>query len=258
MTTRSEPIFPVRDLPATLAFYRDVLGGSGEWSYGDPPGFGGIHLDGKQLLFELHADLTYPVRGLGHFLFYEDVDAWHARHVESGAPIVEPLGDRPWGYREYVVEDPNGVRLRFCGLPTHQKPATATDTMPDSVTIEPRKPSGEEYEALRRSVGWPEMQDYAIWLDASCTGVVAIDRPTGEAVGMARVVADARGWYSVWDVVVRPDHQSQRIGTALLENVLDHLRQTAGAGTKVYLFTFHPGFYERLGFETQSCSVVTL
>ncbi|MEM9883828.1 MAG: GNAT family N-acetyltransferase [Planctomycetota bacterium] len=258
MIERSEPIFPVRDLSATIAFYRDVLGGEGEWSYGDPPGFGGIRLGGKQVLFELQPGLGYPVRGLGHMLFAEDIDACHDRHTAAGAPIVEPIGDRPWGFREYVVEDPSGVRLRFCGLPEHQKPLTATDTMPEAVVIEHRKPTAAEYEALTRSVGWADPDDYAVWLDVSHLGVVAIDTDTDQAVGMARAVADAHRWCSVWDVIVRPSYQSKRVGTALMEHLVRELRGTAPSGTKVCLFTYHHSFYERLGFEKQKCSVLTL
>ena len=258
MMTRSEPILPVRDLPATLAFYRNVLGGEGEWSDGDPAGFGGVRLDGKQLLFELRPDLDYPVRGHAHMLIAEDVDAWHDRHVAADAPIVEPIGDRPWGFREYVIEAPNGVRLRFCGLPQHQKPPTAVDTLPESIRLESRKPTAAEYEALRRSVGWTDLEAYEAWLDASCFGVVAVDTPSDQTVGMARAVADAHGWVSVWDVVVDPDHQNQRVGTALMERLLEQIHRTAPPGTNVYLFTFHHRFYERLGFEKRECTMLTL
>ncbi|MEM6854717.1 MAG: GNAT family N-acetyltransferase [Planctomycetota bacterium] len=258
MMTRSEPILPARDLPATLAFYRDVLGGEGEWSYGDPAGFGGVRLDGKQLLFELRPDLDYPLRGHTHMLFAENLEAWHDRHVAAGAPIIDPIADRPWGLREYAVEDPNGVRLRFWGLPQYQKPPEATDAMPGSIRIEPRTPTAAEYQALRQAVDWPQITDHQVWLETTRYGVVAVDSATDQTVGMARAVGDAHAWVSVWDVVVRPDYQSKRIGSALMDNLLQQIRQSSPSGTKVFLFTFHHRFYERLGFEQQGCSVVTL
>ena len=38
-----------------------------------------------------------------------DVDAAHAKAVASGAPIVYPLTDEPWGVRRFHMTDPNGV-----------------------------------------------------------------------------------------------------------------------------------------------------
>lgn len=38
----------------------------------------------------------------------DDVDAVHAVVVASGARIVRPLQDEPWGVRRFFVVDPNG------------------------------------------------------------------------------------------------------------------------------------------------------
>jgi GNAT superfamily N-acetyltransferase len=75
---------------------------------------------------------------------------------------------------------------------------------------------------------------------------------------MARAMEDAQGWYSVWDVVVRPEYQSQRIGTAIIETLLDQLRHRGTGGGRVFLFTFSHKFYQRLGFSTETCSMVRL
>ncbi|MEV6863188.1 VOC family protein [Streptosporangium subroseum] len=37
-----------------------------------------------------------------------DVDAVHAAVVATGAEIVHPLRDEPWGVRRFFVRDPNG------------------------------------------------------------------------------------------------------------------------------------------------------
>ncbi len=34
-------------------------------------------------------------------------------HRANGARIVSELEDKPWGLREYTIEDPNGYHLRF-------------------------------------------------------------------------------------------------------------------------------------------------
>jgi catechol 2,3-dioxygenase-like lactoylglutathione lyase family enzyme len=47
----------------------------------------------------------------------DDADAAHAIARERGARIIEPLGARPWGTREFTLVDPDGNRFRI-GHPT--------------------------------------------------------------------------------------------------------------------------------------------
>lgn len=41
----------------------------------------------------------------------EDVDAEHARLVEEGVPMLQPLRDEPFGQRHFITRDPNGVLI---------------------------------------------------------------------------------------------------------------------------------------------------
>jgi SRSO17 transposase len=41
----------------------------------------------------------------------DDVDAHYARVVQAGAEIVDPLGERPWGHRNFELLDPSGLHL---------------------------------------------------------------------------------------------------------------------------------------------------
>ncbi len=258
MISRSEPIFAVRDVVETLAFYRDVLGGRGEWMYGEPPAFAGIRLGKVQLCFHHQPELAENVAGHEHFLFSEDVDELHAQHLAAGAPVVEPIENKPWGLREYVVRDPNGYRLRIHGPPAHEKPADASDTLPETVTIESRLPTFEEYQALKRSVDWETEHDRPDVLSGCCAGVTAVDETTSRAIGMARATRDAPRWFGVWDVVVDPAHQHRRVGSAVMERLLADLRGLAPAGANVFLFTFHGPFYEHFGFNDQPCHILRL
>jgi hypothetical protein len=43
----------------------------------------------------------------------DDVDAYHAAVVQTGAEVIQPPADRPWGVREMLVRDPNAHVIRF-------------------------------------------------------------------------------------------------------------------------------------------------
>ena len=66
-------------------------------------------------------------------------------------------------------------------------------------------------------------------------------------VGVVRVTGDGR-YFMIWDVIVRPSHQGQKIGTAMMELAVAELRRRGPRGAFVGLFTGKPEFYERVGF----------
>jgi catechol 2,3-dioxygenase-like lactoylglutathione lyase family enzyme len=78
-----------------------------------------VHPNGAQLGL-LRAELDGPpaewvsaTAGRGFWLSLEvpDADAACARLVAEGVDIVEPLEEKPWGRRQFVVRDPNGVLI---------------------------------------------------------------------------------------------------------------------------------------------------
>lgn len=258
MLQRSAPIFAVRDVRETVAFYRDVLGFGGEWFWDDPPTFGGARWGEVQVMFSLQPQLAGKIEGHEHHYWADELEALHARHTAAGAPIVSPIANMPWGIREYTVRDPNGYHLRFSGPTKYEPPPSATATLPDSIQIADRLPTWEEYVSLSQSVGGNTKGYPTDVLERSLIGCVAIDRETNKVAGMARAMRDAHAWYSVWDVNVRPEYQSRRIGTALMERLLERLRELGPAGSFVFLFTMKQGFYERLGFKTDTVTIMRL
>ena len=84
-------------------------------------------------------------------------------------------------------------------------------------------------------------------LQRSLFFVVAADSRDGQTVGMVRVCGDGRA-YTIWDVIVKPAYQSQKIGSAMMETAMAELRKVGPKGAFVGLFTPKPIFYERLGF----------
>lgn len=118
---RTLPVFTVNLLVANLAksvpFYTHVLGAT--MIYSDPD-FAALRVN--NLEFMLHADHAYdhhpwhePLvkgerRGLGAELrlFHTDPDAVEARAKQFGATILQASQDKPHGWRDVIVTDPDG------------------------------------------------------------------------------------------------------------------------------------------------------
>jgi ribosomal protein S18 acetylase RimI-like enzyme len=250
----STAIFACADIEATIAHYKDVLGFESTWTWGEPPNFGGASLGGVSLMFCLQPDLAAKVRGHQHWFKVEDADDLYAAHRSRGANVASEIADTPWNAREYVVEDLNGYHLRFAGPP--KGTGALSKPFPEGVAIRREFPSAEEFERVRQAAfgGQEAFPDKASELLARTWACVTARASSGELIGVTRVMHDAPGWFSVWDVAVLPDWQSQRIGSKLMEEAQAMVREDS-PGAFVFLFTFKHGFYEKLGFTKETVTL---
>jgi GNAT superfamily N-acetyltransferase len=255
---RSEAILAVADVPATVRFYRDKLGFTGEWLWGDPPTFGGVRWGKVSILFCLQPALAAKVEGHQHYFFVSGIDQLYERHRQNAVQIISSLEAKPWGLREYTVHDPNGYHLRF-GEPVAAHASSAPPKgLPQNVRLVERLPTVAEYETLIRAVGWAgntNLEAAPAALRNTLYSVVAVEGD--QAVGMARVVGDGAMAFYVQDVMVLPAYQRQGIGTALMEAVMGYFRRGAPRKSSIALFTGRnlAGFYERHGFEGPDTSL---
>jgi len=104
------PTLPVRDMPATLAWYRDALGCEIAWTWDDGSFAAIFHGETVEIFF---ARGDRPVAPPTCYVRVADADCLHALYRERGVTIVEPLASKPWGMREFAVRDPDGHVLRF-------------------------------------------------------------------------------------------------------------------------------------------------
>lgn len=104
------PIFNVRNLKASVEYYRDVLGFKVDWTYGDPPDFGSV-TRGNGTLFLCEGCQGTP--GAWAWFFARDVDALHRELKAKQAKIRMEPKDMPWGVREMQVADLDGNVMRF-------------------------------------------------------------------------------------------------------------------------------------------------
>lgn len=102
----------VADLEAELEYYVHRLGFAVAWRWGDPPVRAGVVRDGLEL--QLVTDDRFAPDGASRVYFQvRGVDDYWTRCVERGAEIDCPLGDRPFGMRDFRVADLSGNVLGF-------------------------------------------------------------------------------------------------------------------------------------------------
>jgi uncharacterized glyoxalase superfamily protein PhnB len=110
--TRVFPVFAVNNLGVALEYYRDKLGFTIAWTWGEPASRAGVALDDIEIQIEDagHGAPSGPSVVYCHMTRVEDYyKACRAR----GADIVMDLGNRPWGMRDFRVRDPSGNRIGF-------------------------------------------------------------------------------------------------------------------------------------------------
>jgi uncharacterized glyoxalase superfamily protein PhnB len=111
LTTIGRPVpeLPVADVEKAQQHYRDVLGFEIGWLY---PGneIGSVSRGNVAIFFRKR---QRPFEPAVHWVFAEDIDATYEELGSSGAKIVEPLEKKPWGLRQFTVEDLDGNRFYF-------------------------------------------------------------------------------------------------------------------------------------------------
>jgi uncharacterized glyoxalase superfamily protein PhnB len=109
----SATVFVVQDVLRSVAHYRDVLGFSVRFTYGDPVFHAGVERGEVQV--HLHAaSKTKRLPGHGAVnVFVTDVDALYEELRRRGARVQGEPKDYPYGMRDFDVLDLDGNQLCF-------------------------------------------------------------------------------------------------------------------------------------------------
>jgi catechol 2,3-dioxygenase-like lactoylglutathione lyase family enzyme len=104
------PGLAVTDISAAVDFYTTKLGFSLAFTWGDPPTFAGVNLGGMQIF--LRQGVPDP-KGCVVYFHVGDADVLYEFHRTQGVEVAEPIADRDYGLRDYVVRDLHGYYLSF-------------------------------------------------------------------------------------------------------------------------------------------------
>lgn len=118
---RVAPVLLVRDVEASVAFWRDRVGFETDAIHGDPPSFAMPTRDGVILmLVQVPAGAGVPLpnwRVVANvnqaYVWVDDVDALYEELGAREAPIDFTIYDTPWGTREFGIQDLDGHDIAF-------------------------------------------------------------------------------------------------------------------------------------------------
>lgn len=102
----------VPDIGAALAFYRRL----GFTTERETPTFVTLRWDTTLLFVAQNSDATTAPRWASLRIIVPDVDAIWSHLLQQQLPVSVPIGDRPYGLRDFTVKDPAGFEIRFAQI----------------------------------------------------------------------------------------------------------------------------------------------
>ncbi|MDQ6480302.1 GNAT family N-acetyltransferase [Dyadobacter sp. LHD-138] len=246
-----EPVLCVKNITETIAYWHNVLGFPGKWTWGDPPDHGGVSWHDVSVQFSLNPELASVSEGHSIWIRVKNIRTLYKLHQKKGIHIALPLENKPWGMTQYTIREINGYYLSFADQISDRE--AVSKQLPGNIRIVHRKPTISEYRKLISSVGWSTTASDEVLrfqLSAVLHAVVAEDIATEEAVGCVLLLGDNVSFYYVKDMMVHPYWQGQRVGTAMMRAISQWLDTHASAGALAGLFTGEglADFYQQAGF----------
>jgi len=112
----TEPAFLVRNVEASVEFYRDKLGFNLDFLYGDPPNHAGVSRglwSGSMVSIQLaQASSKRDIIPSAYLhVRVSDVNQLYEQYRVLDVPIVAEPDNKPWGFREFTIKDPDGHML---------------------------------------------------------------------------------------------------------------------------------------------------
>ena len=117
---RANPHLPVRNLRATLDYYRNKLGFYDEWTWTNDQGKitdGGIMRDEMRLVFAEDRDFVEVINSYqgAHFpimWFVDNIEEIFSEFQNKGIQFVDALKTHAYGLREFSFVEINGYLIR--------------------------------------------------------------------------------------------------------------------------------------------------
>ena len=112
--TRTQHVLAVNNFEAAVAYFIEKLGFT---EYNRVGGWSFLRLGDFWLMVgDCQGEVQARETGNHSWFAYvncEGIDELYQQYIARQVPIKEPLADKPWGLREFLVETPEGHRIKF-------------------------------------------------------------------------------------------------------------------------------------------------
>ena len=118
-------------------------------------------------------------------------------------------------------------------------------------------PNSEVFLALRKKAGMGprSIEGAEKGLGRELFSVLLEHVPTGEIVGMGRIVGDGGTVFHVCDMAVLPEYQRMGGGSLIMAEIMNFIDREAPSDSYVNLMADVDGFYEKWGFVMWLCNL---
>jgi len=103
------PELPVVDVERAQQHYKDTLGFQIGWLYPDK-GIGSVVRGNTVIFFRKRRP---PFEPAVHWIYAQDIEVTYQELQNLGANIIDPLAEKPWGLRQFTVQDIDGNLFYF-------------------------------------------------------------------------------------------------------------------------------------------------
>lgn len=116
-----QPVHRVRDVSASVAYYRDVLGFEVDFVHGDPPAHARVSSGDRtsgaavRIRFEQLSQGAAGGTDGGYCYIHvaHDLDGLHQEYRSRGVTILQEPRNQPWGLRDFYIRDSDGYVFCF-------------------------------------------------------------------------------------------------------------------------------------------------
>lgn len=105
-------VWPVKDMEASLSFYRDLLGFEVTFTWEEPITYAVLKRGNISINLVVRDDMPSDYQPLASlYIFVHDLDALWEEFTSKGAKVINPIGNRDYGMRDFDLEDPSGYKI---------------------------------------------------------------------------------------------------------------------------------------------------
>jgi DNA-binding transcriptional MerR regulator len=131
------PRVPVSDLDRSITYYQEVLGLDLAWRTDDGQ-LAAIATGGIEILLLVPWAGEQPPTPQSFYVYVEDPDALCVEFEQAGANVVDTVALRPYGMRDFAVQDPDGHRFTLGrGDEALRGAAEQYGLDPDEIAVDP-------------------------------------------------------------------------------------------------------------------------